>query len=191
MNARSALAAVAAMVALEGAAPPPPPPLADAPPPILRFPANSFEGRVLAVHNAARRAFALQPLVWDPALAAGAAQYAAVMAQSGLFEHRDRRARPGIGENLAMGARGYFTLETLLGTWTAEGRNFFPGTFPNVSRDGNWLHVSHYTQMIWPTTTRIGCALASGRGGDYLVCRYAPKGNVDNRSVGYRPVERG
>jgi hypothetical protein len=39
--------------------------------------------------------------------------------------------------------------------------------------------------MIWPTTTRIGCALASTPRVDYLVCRYAGKGNVDGRAVGF------
>jgi hypothetical protein len=40
--------------------------------------------------------------------------------------------------------------------------------------------------MIWPTTTNIGCALASTPRTDYLVCRYAAAGNIDGRPVGYR-----
>jgi hypothetical protein len=44
--------------------------------------------------------------------------------------------------------------------------------------------------MIWPTTTRVGCALASTPRTDYLVCRYSPAGNIDGRWVGPVP-ERG
>jgi hypothetical protein len=39
--------------------------------------------------------------------------------------------------------------------------------------------VAHYTQIVWPTTTEVGCALASSATTDYFVCRYAPTGNKD------------
>ncbi len=131
------------------------------------------------------------PLAWDPVLAAGAAQYAAQIASSGNFVHSDRAARPGIGENLWAGTRGYYAVESAVGGWLGEKRYFVPGIFPNNSSDGNWMSVSHYTQMIWPTTTRIGCAWASGRSSDYLVCRYSPKGNINGRTLGFIRAERG
>ena len=60
-----------------------------------------------------------------------------------------------------------------------ESRLFRPGFFPNNSVNGNWNAVAHYTQIVWPTTTEIGCALASSPTTDYFVCRYAPTGNKD------------
>jgi hypothetical protein len=39
--------------------------------------------------------------------------------------------------------------------------------------------------MVWPTTTRVGCAVASNAANDFLVCRYSPAGNIDGRSVPY------
>lgn len=156
-------------------------------------PSEAFAARVLQAHNAARAAVGAAPLAWDPALAAGAAHWAQYLAASGRFDHSDRKGRPGIGENLWMGTRGAYSLEFMAGEWAAEQRHFKPGIFPDNSRTGNWMDVSHYTQMIWPTTRRIGCALASGRGRDYLVCRYSPKGNVDGRPLPppQQPVERG
>jgi hypothetical protein len=61
---------------------------------------------------------------------------------------------------------------------------FQRGVFPAVSRTGNWEDVGHYTQIVWPTTTRVGCAIASTSRTDYLVCRYSPAGNIDGRPIG-------
>ena len=100
-----------------------------------------------------------------------------------MFQHSNRQARRGVGENLWMGTHGAFSPEAMVGGWASEKRYFMPGVFPNNSRSGNWEDVGHYTQMIWPTTTRIGCALASTARVDYLVCRYATAGNIDGHKV--------
>jgi hypothetical protein len=147
--------------------------------------AAQFPGRILAAHNAERARAGVAPLVWDNALGSAAAAYAQQMAMTGRFEHSDRSQRRGTGENLWMGTHAAFSIETMVGGWASEKRFFVPGVFPNNSRSGNWEDVGHYTQMIWPTTTRIGCALASTPRIDYLVCRYATAGNIDGRPVGY------
>ena len=147
--------------------------------------AAQFPARVLAAHNAERVRAGVRPLVWDNALGTAAAGYATQMAMTGVFAHSDRSLRRGTGENLWMGSHGAFNVETMVGGWASEKRFFVPGTFPKVSRSGDWEDVGHYTQMIWPTTQRIGCALASTGRVDYLVCRYSGAGNIDGRPVGY------
>jgi len=147
--------------------------------------ASQFPVRVLAVHNAARAEAGVAPLAWDPALGQAAAAYAMQLALTNSFQHSDRRARPGTGENLWMGTRGAFSYDAMVGRWAAERSDFVPGVFPAVSRSGNWEKVGHYTQMVWPTTTRVGCAVASNAANDFLVCRYSPAGNIDGRSVPY------
>ena len=144
-----------------------------------------FPAQILAVHNAVRAQAGVQPLAWDPALGQAAAVYAAQLALTNRFQHSDRHARPGTGENLWMGTRGYYSYETMVGGWASERSDFVPGVFPAVSRSGNWANVGHYTQMVWPTTTRVGCAVASNATTDYLVCRYSPAGNIDGRAVPY------
>ena len=153
---------------------------APAAPPLAQ---SNFPARIVAAHNAQRAAAGMPPLAWDPSLAEGAAVYAQQMAASGLFAHSDRSKRRGTGENLWMGSRGAFSFEAMVGGWTAEKRYFVPGIFPNNSRSGDWADVGHYTQMIWPATQRIGCAIASNARADYLVCRYSPAGNIDGRPV--------
>lgn len=145
--------------------------------------AAQFPARVLAAHNAERARVGAPLLVWDNALGSGAAAQAQQMAMTGVFEHSSRRARRGVGENLWMGTHRAYSVEAMVGAWASEKRYFVPGVFPAVSRTGKWSDVGHYSQMIWPTTTRIGCALASTANLDYLVCRYAPQGNVDGRPV--------
>ena len=149
--------------------------------------AAQFPARILAAHNAERLALGLPPLVWDDDLGNGAAAYAQQMAFTGIFQHSDRKARHGIGENLWYGTHGAYSVESMVGGWASEKHDFVPGIFPTVSRTGNWMDVAHYTQMIWPTTQRIGCALASTARVDYLVCRYATAGNIDGKWVGAMP----
>jgi hypothetical protein len=35
----------------------------------------------------------------------------------------------------------------------------------------------HYTQIVWSTSTQIGCGIATDANQDYLVCRYLQAGN--------------
>ena len=133
---------------------------------------------ILRVHNQERAAVGVPPLRWDEALAATALRCAERLATSGQFRHCSS------GENLWMGTTGSFTPTEMADLWAAERRFYKPGAFPNVSRSGNWQDVGHYTQMVWRTTTSLGCAAVAGADGrTRLVCHYAPPGNVIGRPV--------
>lgn len=130
-------------------------------------------------HNRARTRYGVPPLVWDEALARDARIYAFRMAKSGRFEHDQQLGRyPKQGENLFMGTRTAYRYQEMVKGWVDERRQYRPGRFPYVSKTGDWSAVGHYTQIIWPTTRRIGCATAFDQSNDYLVCRYWPAGNV-------------
>jgi hypothetical protein len=134
---------------------------------------------MIAAHNQARRQYGVGPLLWDDSLARDAAAYARHLARTRRFEHDPQRGRrPPQGENLFMGTRGAYSYADMIGLLIAERRYFRPGRFPAVSRTGDWSQVAHYTQIIWPASQRVGCAVASNRANDYLVCRYLPAGNV-------------
>src|SRR5689334_6796184 len=100
--------------------------------------AGQFPARVIAAHNAARAKAGVGPIAWDASLARGAAAYAMQLALTNRFQHSNRRARPGVGENLWMGTRGAYSYEAMVGGWTSERRYFVPGVFPAVSRSGSW-----------------------------------------------------
>ena len=143
---------------------------------------GQLAARLLAVHNAERALVGHPPLQWDPALAASAASYGPVLASLHQLVHSPRETRPGQRENLAMATHGTLSPEQLVGLWTREKYDLRPGVFPAVSRTGNWEDVAHYTQMVWPTTTRVGCAIFVADM-DYLICRYSPPGNIDGKPV--------
>jgi hypothetical protein len=139
--------------------------------------------RLLALHNRERQAVGARPLTWDPILASAAAAYGPELGRRGRLVHSASAARPGQGENLWMGTRGAYGLEEMAGSWAAEKRLFRAGTFPDVSTSGRWADVGHYTQMIWRSTTRVGCAVHRSDRWDFLVCRYAPPGNFMGQRV--------
>ena len=141
---------------------------------------GAFPARVLDIHNAERQRLAVAPLSWDEDLARDAADWARVLARKGHLEHSSQRSQ---GENLWMGTRGHYSPEHMIGAFVGERSQFRAGRFPAVSRTGNWADVGHYTQLIWPGTQKVGCALASDGRWDVLVCRYWPAGNVMGRMV--------
>ena len=139
---------------------------------------------MLQAHNLERSAMGAAPLRWDPRLAAAADAYAAQLARTGRWGHSAPYQRVGQGENLWMGSRGAFSPSHMVAGWVSERRMFRAGVFPNISRSGSWNDVGHYTQMIWPTTTAVGCSVRSSPQWDYLVCRYSSPGNVSGERVG-------
>lgn len=133
---------------------------------------------VYRVHNEARQRFGSQPLVWDPQLAVTAQVYAIHLSRTGRLVHSPREGRRNVRENLTRGLPGW-TGRQMVGIWLDERRFFRSGHFPNVATTGRWADVSHFTQMVWPTTVTIGCGIADGSGYRWLVCHYAPGGNRD------------
>jgi hypothetical protein len=133
---------------------------------------------MLEGHNAARAALGQPALVWDDGLARDAKRYAQVLARTGNFRHAIQPKRDPQGENLWTGTRGAYAYAEMIGHWVDERRMWKRGVTPDFATTGRWEDVAHYTQIVWRGTTRVGCALASNRSDDYLVCRYAPPGNV-------------
>lgn len=136
----------------------------------------------LAAHNLAREEVQLAPLTWSRDLARDAERWAITLADARAFKHAPHDMRKGQGENLWRGTRDRYSPWQMIALFVAEKQYFRPGTFPNVSRTGQWSDVGHYTQIIWPETQQVGCATATGRGNEVLVCRYWPAGNT----MGYR-----
>ncbi|MBS0481109.1 MAG: SCP-like extracellular [Proteobacteria bacterium] len=140
---------------------------------------TGFETRLLASHNRERMRVGAAQLHWNAALARRAQAWADHLAETGRFEHSPNLPGQALeGENIWGGTTGAYQPEDMIGLWIDERARFIPGTFPRNSTTGRVEDVSHYTQVIWPRTTQVGCALAKGRAEDILVCRYSEPGNV-------------
>jgi hypothetical protein len=146
-------------------------------------PRANFDDRLLASHNRERATLGLPAMEWDAELAASADIWASHLARTGRFEHSpDDAAEEAAGENLWAGTAGTYQPESMVGLWIEEKRDFKPGVFPNNSVSGEVTAVSHYTQVVWARSRRIGCALRRGAEEDFLVCRYKSAGNVMGQS---------
>jgi pathogenesis-related protein 1 len=144
--------------------------------------------------NMARSAVGEQPLTWDPIAAQVAANYAAMC----TFAHNPNRnsdytalggASSGLGENIAAGAPTQ-TPAAAVSSWISEQQYYDHAT--NTCNAPNGGECGHYTQIVWSTTTQVGCAhysctTNSPFGGsfpdwDYSVCDFNPPGNYVGQS---------
>lgn len=145
---------------------------------------SEFAGRVLAMHNSARSAVAVEPLRWNDTLARQASDWAGRLAMQGRLEHAPAsRAGSGHGENLWIGTRGAFDPEEMVQHWLDEQRHIRPGQAVQTGKGGNLASVGHYTQMVWRGTRQVGCGIGRGPRYDVLVCRYDPPGNLIGSSA--------
>ncbi|MGB7374633.1 CAP domain-containing protein [Pontixanthobacter sp.] len=147
-------------------------------------PSDMFESTLLDQHNAERLAKDLPVLFWDTALEIQAREWAVRLANDGAIHHSAYEARNTAGENIWAGSAGQFKAEDMMRTFLEERRYFHAGKFPYVTTTGRWQDVGHYTQIIWASTQRVGCAIETGDTLDFLVCRYWPSGNMAGVYVG-------
>jgi pathogenesis-related protein 1 len=125
----------------------------------------------------------LPSLQWDPQLASYAAAWLAMCqdteAPIGLVDHDPNRTNvagyPYIGENI-YASSGAATAQDAVTDWASEGTSYDYAT--NTCASG--AVCGHYTQLVWRTTTHVGCALKSCAGLAFpstIVCDYGPGGN--------------
>ena len=148
--------------------------------------ANALEpeqaAEMLAAHNQWRREVGSPPVKWSANLAASARAWADRLqqAQCALAHSATRDT----GENLYFASplrysNGETRLQSITptrvaGSWASE-KPHYDGA---AHRCAPGKVCGHYTQMVWRTTTEIGCARAVCADlSQVWVCHYAPAGN--------------
>jgi len=121
----------------------------------------------------------MKPITWDDALAQTAANYV----DSCVFEHNANRGS-NVGENIYMGYDAAIGNRSVA-SWVSEQANW---SYQNGCTSGKVC--GHYTQVIWASTTKVGCARKTCatvanqpnfNGATIVVCDYSPAGNVANQ----------
>nr|AWV55769.1 truncated pathogenesis-related protein PR1-RK [Triticum urartu]AWV55772.1 truncated pathogenesis-related protein PR1-RK isoform 1 [Triticum urartu] len=125
------------------------------------------------LQNAARADVGVAPLAWDDTLAGYAQRYAGERKGDCKLVHSDGP----YGESIFWGNKGgNWTASDAVALWVQEKQYY------NCS-DGSCAAgkiCSHYTQIVWANTTRVGCAAVAcdGNLGTFILCEYDPRGNV-------------
>ncbi len=129
----------------------------------------------VAAHNEWRAKVNVPPLQWDENLAKTALKWAKQLKKEGCaFKHSHT---PNLGENLFMGTTGFYGPREVIDAWGNEIKDY------NYDDNSCTGVCGHYTQVVWATTTKVGCAKTTCDGNDIWVCNYAPPGNW----VGQKP----
>ncbi|KIJ41716.1 hypothetical protein M422DRAFT_171979, partial [Sphaerobolus stellatus SS14] len=123
---------------------------------------DGWSSIVLNEHSTTRAQYGASGLSWNNTLSQSSNSWA----KGCSFKH----SGGPYGENLV------YAFTTGYGLWVNESHND-----PGFSEQ-----TGHFTQVVWKSTTTIGCALVECPKGtilkdfavDYLVCQYYPPGNV-------------
>lgn len=136
---------------------------------------------ITAAHNAVRAMVGVGPMTWDPEVAAIAQAWANqcvdVQAPAGLIDHNAGRSDgypEYVGENI-YGSGGPASGTDAVALWASEEADYDYATNTCSGVCG------HYTQVVWATSTKLGCGISSCPGltyGNSVVCNYAPGGNI-------------
>ncbi|XP_053111732.1 ancylostoma secreted protein-like isoform X1 [Hemicordylus capensis] len=135
----------------------------------------------------------MQRMTWDPALA----KTAKAWAKRCHFDHNIYLKTPGkvhpkftpVGENIWTGSFSLFSVEAALRNWYDESNDY------NFESHSCTKVCGHYTQVVWATSYKVGCAVhfcqsvsnfVGLSNGAHFVCNYGPAGNFP-----VRPYERG
>ena len=130
-------------------------------------------------HNQYRTNVKVQVLQWSDELESYAQNWAESLSKKGCpLKHR---SKPKYGENLFWSRNQSYSPIQVVEAWGSEKSAY---NYVNNSCASGKV-CGHYTQMVWSTTTHIGCAKARcvSEKEEVWVCNYHPFGNY----IGQRP----
>jgi len=154
--------------------PTPSPPSTPAPPPAPSSSVGGWKQAVLDKTNQYRAEHNAPALTWDDSLA----NEGQTWANKCDFKH----STMGNGENLYAGT-GSFNGASAVTSWYDEINSY---NFNNPGFSGS---TGHFTQLVWKSTTKVGCGLklcsyldsAGFNNAEFLVCEYSPPGNYQGQ----------
>jgi len=148
------------------------------------FDLAAFRNSVLSEHNTLRATHHSPSLTLSDSLNASAQAHAESILQTGVFRHSSFDERNGAGENL------YYAMLANLSDLPTYGDDVVRSWYREVSNydydHGSYSSATgHFTQVVWKSTSELGCGVAQGRKKHYsnefnviyVVCHYQSAGN--------------
>ncbi|KAI3886829.1 hypothetical protein MKW98_017181 [Papaver atlanticum] len=130
----------------------------------------------ISEHNAVRSKFSEQPLTWNSTLA----RYARRFASQRVGDCDMIHSNGPFGENIFWGGKYEdYSAAYAVKSWASETSVYDP------SKNSCQMNAmcGHYTQIIWTTTKRMGCArVKCNSGGVFAICVYDPPGNFEGEN---------
>lgn len=143
---------------------------------------SDYQQGILDAHNIHRANHSASDLAWDDKLAGIAAQIAA----SCVYAHDTSTGGGGYGQNIGAGSPPSDIPSMISDLMYNDEIGYYPGYGgePDMTNFHLW---GHFSQIVWKSTTGVGCAtqycpggLANTGGGVspyFTVCNYGPPGN--------------
>lgn len=126
---------------------------------------------LLTLHNQARSEVGVSGLNWSSDAAIYIQNWVDQLAATSCnLQHRQPNQ---YGENLFMGSTGYGVGDAVK-AWESEKKDYNGAPIS----PSNFSGIGHYTQMVWRSTTKVGCAKASCKGMVIIGCNYDLAGNM-------------
>ncbi|KAM4614482.1 cysteine-rich secretory protein LCCL domain-containing 2 [Discoglossus pictus] len=163
---------------------------------------RSDKEEILLLHNKLRgqvhpSSSNMEYMTWDNELEKSSEAWA----QECMWEHGPAALIMSIGQNLAVHWGRYRSPAFHVQSWYDEVKDY---TYPYPHECKPWCPercsgpmCTHYTQIVWATTNKVGCAVNVCKrmnvwgeiweNAVYLVCNYSPKGNW----IGEAPYKNG
>lgn len=134
------------------------------------LPTEEEKKLLLEQHNKWRAEVGVEALAWSDELARSASKWANALQKDncGFYHSKDK-----YGENIWKGTSGFYTVIDVVDSWAAEIKDYNYAT--NTCNAGKVC--GHYTQIVWRSTTSVGCAQVECDGTTTWVCQYDPPGN--------------
>jgi uncharacterized protein YkwD len=144
---------------------------------------STFRSTALSQHNTYRNTHNSPDMTLSDSLNDSAQNWADYLATNGVFEHSNSS---DVGENI------YVSYTTASSVDAANLANQAVTSWYNEVSDYDYANpgfsseTGHFTQVVWKNSTQLGCGEARGvqtiqgtqYNAFYVVCQYAPAGNV-------------
>lgn len=135
---------------------------------------------ILSLHNTYRSWHRAPAMTWDSTLERAATAWAQNLANQGCgLQHGGHN---GAGQNLYMlsNSGGVDRSCSAAATaWYNEVSLYRFSSTPYSSNSWQFGAIGHFTQLVWVSSTRLGCGIGIGNGGrcKVVACHYSPTGN--------------